>query len=188
MLSSFSSCSASISTLGHTDGAYVEDVSGVARERYLLARWEPNTVNYTSCLSSHVSPREMAGQGKLGICQRTILLERWWTFKCMSGEKGQFSIKRFSTQWCVNHGILHSLLLGWQILYKQKQENVPYQEAFLDKSLVLSPPPPPALYTRLSVSDRLEVLIEIKIKRGRGCIVKFAFGRWIKVTFPFKSN
>lgn len=98
-----------------------------------------------------------------------------------------FSIKKCSTQWCVNHGILHSLLLGWQILYKQKQENVPYQKAFLDKSLVLSPPPP-ALYTRLSVSDRLEVLMEIKIKRGRGCVVKFAFGRWIKVTFPFKSN
>lgn len=146
MLSSFSSCSASISALGHTDGAYVEDVSGVASERYLLARWEPNTVNYTSCLSSRISPREMAGQGKLGICQRTILLERWWTFKCMSGEKGQgallfffLALKNISTQWCVNHGVLHSLLLGWQILYKQKQESVPYQKAFLDKSLVLSP-------------------------------------------------
>lgn len=37
--------SASISSLGHTDGAHVEDVNGLVRGRYLLARWEPNAVS-----------------------------------------------------------------------------------------------------------------------------------------------
>lgn len=53
-----------------TDGANMRDVSGVARERYLLARWKPNAVNYTACLPSHCSPREMASQDKLVISQK----------------------------------------------------------------------------------------------------------------------
>lgn len=53
-----------------TDGANMRDVSGVARERYLLARWKPNAVNYTACLPSHSSPREMASQDKLVISQK----------------------------------------------------------------------------------------------------------------------
>lgn len=53
-----------------TDGANMRDVSGVARERYLLARWKPNAVNYTACLPNHFSPREMAGQDKLVISQK----------------------------------------------------------------------------------------------------------------------
>ena len=60
-----------------TDGANMRDVSGVARERYLLARWKPNAVNYTACLPNHSSPREMAGQDKLVISRKTIHLERW---------------------------------------------------------------------------------------------------------------
>lgn len=46
----------------------------------------------------------------------------------------------------------------------------------------------PSLYMRLSVSDRMEVLMEIKIRSGRGCLAEFAFNRRIKVTFSFKSN
>lgn len=38
MLSSFSSCSASISALGHTDGAYVEDVSGVCEGEVFIGK------------------------------------------------------------------------------------------------------------------------------------------------------
>lgn len=60
-----------------TDGANMRDVSSVARERYLLARWKPNAVNYTACLPNHFSPREMAGQDKLVISRKTIHLERW---------------------------------------------------------------------------------------------------------------
>lgn len=68
----------SVSALSHgdTDGANMEDVSGVARERYLLARWEPNAVNYTSCLPRHFSAGEMAGQDKRVIWQKTIPLKR----------------------------------------------------------------------------------------------------------------
>lgn len=61
---------------------------------------------------------------------------------------------------------------------------------FLDKSHVLY-----LLCKLLSASDRLEVLMEKKKKKGResggGALVahcKFAFSCWIKVTFPFKSN
>lgn len=53
-----------------TDGANMRDVSGVARERYLLARWKPNAVNYTACLLNHFSPRKMAGQDKLVISRK----------------------------------------------------------------------------------------------------------------------
>lgn len=59
-----------------------------------------------------------------------------------------FRIKKPCAQWFVNHDILHSLLLGWQmLLHEQKQENVPYQKAFLDKRLVLSLP----IYTSVCV-------------------------------------
>lgn len=53
-----------------TDGANMRDVSSVAREKYLLARWKPNAVNYTACLPNHSSPREMGGQDKLVIPQK----------------------------------------------------------------------------------------------------------------------
>lgn len=53
-----------------TDGANMRDVSGVAKERYLLARWKPNAVNYTACLPNHFSAREMASQDKLVISQK----------------------------------------------------------------------------------------------------------------------
>lgn len=53
-----------------TDGANMRDVSGVAKERYLLVRWKPNTVNYTACLPNHFSAREMASQDKLVISQK----------------------------------------------------------------------------------------------------------------------
>lgn len=58
-----------------TDGANMRDVSGVAKERYLLVRWKPNAVNYTACLPNHFSAREMASQDKLVISQK-IHLER----------------------------------------------------------------------------------------------------------------
>lgn len=53
-----------------TDGANMRDVSGVAKERYLLVRWKPNAVNYTACLPNHFSAREMASQDKLVIPQK----------------------------------------------------------------------------------------------------------------------
>lgn len=53
-----------------TDGANTRDVSCIARERYLLAWWKPNAVNYTAWLHSHFSPREMAGQDKPVISQK----------------------------------------------------------------------------------------------------------------------
>lgn len=68
----------SVPALSHcdADGANMRDVSGVARERYLWPRWKPNAVNCTSCLPNHFSQREMAGQDKLVIWQKTIHLER----------------------------------------------------------------------------------------------------------------
>ena len=68
----------SVPTLSHcdTDGGNMRDVSAVAGERYLWPRWEPNAVNCTSCLPNHFSQREMVGQDKLVIWQKTIHLER----------------------------------------------------------------------------------------------------------------
>lgn len=53
-----------------TDGANMRNVSGVVRERYLLARWKPNAVNYAVCLPDRFSPRGMTSQDKLVISQK----------------------------------------------------------------------------------------------------------------------
>lgn len=57
------------------DGANMRHISGVARVRYLLARWKPNAVNYIARLPNHFSPREMAGQDKLVILQKQSILK-----------------------------------------------------------------------------------------------------------------